>query len=257
MMKHRILKLAAAAACSGAVALGSVAGASTLPDVFRVADQLNRQARSSQAKIDALTDETRNLLNEYKTVLKEVEGLKVYNRQLQKQVTNQEEEMANLAQSIDDVTLIERQIMPQMLSMIEGVEQLIALDLPFLPDERAERVNRLREAMDRSDVAVSEKFNQVFRAFQIENDYGRTMEAYDDEIQVGDQTLNVTVLRLGRISLSYQTADGAQTGWYNPASDAWEPLDDNYRESIRDGIRMARKQLSTNIVTVPVTGPTK
>ena len=36
--------------------------------------------------------------------------------------------------------------------------------------------------MDRADVAVSEKFSQVLQAYQIENEYGRTMEAYGDTI---------------------------------------------------------------------------
>lgn len=256
-MKHRYLKLAAVLTCAGALSVGSVVSASTLSDVFRVADQLNRQAKSSQAKVDALTEETRGLLNEYKTVLKEIEGLRVYNRQLDKQIANQTQEMANLSQSIDDVTLIERQIMPFMLEMIEGLEQFVDLDMPFLMDERNGRVERLRETMDRSDVAVSEKFNQVFRAYQIENDYGRTMESYKDTVTVDGQNLSVDVLRLGRVSLAYQTADSAQTGWFNPTSRQWEALPDSYADSIRDGIRMAKKQLSTNIITMPLVGPQK
>ena len=79
------------------VALGSTSVlAANLNDIFGVAEQLNKQARQSQARVDALTDETRTLLGEYKTVLKEIEGLRVYNRQLEKQIANQEEEMAQL-----------------------------------------------------------------------------------------------------------------------------------------------------------------
>ena len=77
------------------------------------------------------------LLNEYKTVLKEIEGLRVYNRQLEKQIASQEEEMAQLTISIDEVTVIERQISPVMIRMIDGVEQFVELDLPFLLKERA------------------------------------------------------------------------------------------------------------------------
>ena len=54
------------------------------------------QARQSQSKIDALTEETRQLLSEYKVVLKEIQGLRVYNRQLEKQIANQEAEMTQL-----------------------------------------------------------------------------------------------------------------------------------------------------------------
>ena len=48
-----------------------------------------------------------------------------------------------------------------MIRMIDGVEQFVELDLPFLLKERRARVSRLRDMMDRADVAVSEKFSQV------------------------------------------------------------------------------------------------
>ena len=119
--------------------------ATTLDDIYQVAEQMNVAAKRSQSKIDALTEETRLLLNEYKTVLKEIEGLRVYNRQLEKQIASQEEEMAQLTISIDEVTVIERQITPLMIRMIDGVEQFVELDLPFLLKERRARVSRLRE----------------------------------------------------------------------------------------------------------------
>jgi DNA repair exonuclease SbcCD ATPase subunit len=216
---------------------------------------MNASAKSSQAKIDALTDETRQLLNEYKTVLKEIEGLQVYNRQLEKQIGSQETEMGKLSAAIDQVTVIERQITPLMLRMIEGLDQFVSLDAPFLLDERKERIERLREIMDRADVAVSEKFNQVLRAYQIESEYGRTMEAYGDTIVVEGAERKVDVLKVGRISLVYQTPDAEETGMWNPETREWGPLDDSYRGPVQTGIRMARKQLSMDLVTLPVVGP--
>jgi len=165
-MKKHMQKLSLALLTTAAVFTGTSAVGATLSDVFQAAEQLNTQAKRSQAKIDDLTEDTRQLLNEYKTVLKEVEVLKVYNRQLEKQIGNQEREMVQLAASIDEVTIIERQITPLMLRMIDGLEQFVSLDAPFLLDERTARVDRLREMMDRADVAVSEKFSQVFRAFK-------------------------------------------------------------------------------------------
>ena len=88
---------------------------------------MNVAAKRSQSKIDALTEETRLLLNEYKTVLKEIEGLRVYNRQLEAD-REPEEEMAQLTTSIDEVTVIEEQITPLMIRMIDGVEQFVELN---------------------------------------------------------------------------------------------------------------------------------
>jgi DNA repair exonuclease SbcCD ATPase subunit len=254
MNKHRN-RIAAWLLGAATAALSGAAAAATLNDVFAVSERLNTQARQSQAKIDALTEETRELLGDYKQVLKEIEGLRVYNRQLEKQISNQEAEMATLTSSIDEVTVIERQITPLMLRMIDGLEQFVELDLPFLRSERADRLQQLVEMMDRADVAVSEKLSQILRAFQIENEYGRTMEAYSDDITLAGVERKVDVLKIGRIALLYQTPDGEETGMYNIRARQWEQLDDSYKTPVQNGIRMARKQLSVDLLSLPVPGP--
>ena len=236
------------------VFLTFTAHGATLSDVFQAAERTNQAAKRSQAKIDALTEETRVLLNDYKTVLKEIEGLRVYNRQLENQISNQEEEMTGLAEAIDKVTVIERQIMPLMLRMIDGLEQFVGLDMPFFMKERNDRIARLRETMDRADVAVSEKFNAVLRAYQIENEYGRTMNTYGDTITINGTERKVDMLQLGRIALLYQTPDGAETGMYNKATGQFEAVDASYQSSVKQGIRMARQQATLDMFSIPVTG---
>jgi vacuolar-type H+-ATPase subunit I/STV1 len=234
------------------ISMSTSVHATTLTDIFQVADQINQSAKRSQAKIDALNEETRKLLSEYKTVLKEIEGLRVYNRQLEKQIANQEQEMSDLSESIDKVTVIERQITPLMLRMIDGIEQFVSLDMPFLLKERNDRVARLRETMDRADVAVSEKFSQVFRAYQIENEYGRTMETYGDTIVIDGTERNVDILKVGRVALVYQTPDGEETGMFNKNSNSFQAISDDYQSSVRQGIRMARQQATQDMFSIPV-----
>jgi cell division protein FtsB len=256
MKNNHTWKLTASLLLALGVALGATSAfAANLNDIFGVAEQLNKQARQSQARVDALTDETRALLGEYKTVLKEIEGLRVYNRQLEKQIANQEMEMDQLSASIDQVTVIERQITPLMMRMIDGLEQFVALDLPFLSDEREGRIDALREMMDRADVAASEKFSQILRAYQIENEYGRTMESYPDEIETTEGSRIVDILKVGRVALVYQTSDGEETGAWDVSQRDWVELDDSYKTPIRNGIRMARKQLSVEMLTLPVLAP--
>lgn len=254
-MRHRRNGWLSLLMFSMALGLAGPAAGATLADIYQVAERINQQAKTSQARIDALTEETHKLLNEYKTVLKEIEGLRVYNRQFEKQIANQEREMMQLTDSIDRVTVIERQITPLMLRMIDGLEQFVDLDLPFLLDERHDRVARLREMMDRADVAVSEKFSQVLRAFQIENEYGRTMEAYGDTINVDGVDRKADILKVGRVALVFQTPDGEETGMWNKAGNRWEVIGDEFTTPVRNGIRMARKQLSVDMLTLPITGP--
>lgn len=232
-----------------------LAAETTLDDVYAVAGAINEDARASQAKIAEDVDETNKLLNEYKAVLKINDGLRVYNRQLERQIDNQNRQIATLNKSIDDVTVIQRQIVPLMWRMIDGLEQFVDLDMPFLLDERRERVDRLRELMERADVAVSEQFSQVLRAYQIENEYGRTLTPYSGEITVEGQTRIVDILQVGRVALIYQTTDASETGFWNKKTRQWEVLGDEFTTPTRNGLKMARKQLTSGLFVVPVHAP--
>lgn len=234
-----------------ALVFSGSAMAASLDQIFQAAERINGEARSSQKKIDGIIEDTQKVINEYKTILKEVDGLRVYNAQLQKQINSQNAEMAQINESIDGVTVIERQIVPLMLRMIDGLEQFVELDVPFRLQERKDRVERLRTIMDRADVAVSEKLSQIFNAYQIENDYGRTMGTYSDTI---DGKI-VDVFRLGRVVLAYQTSDGAASSRWNSDAGNWETLDPAYNTQIRNGIRMANKQLTLDLIRLPISGP--
>ncbi len=223
-----------------------------LKPVVDEAAKINESAAKSQEKINGITDQIDSKLQQFKTLMKEIEGLEVYNTQLRKQINNQEQEMADLNSAIDEVSVVERQITPLMMRMIDGLEQFVALDVPFLPEERSNRVADLRAMMDRADVAASEKFRRVMEAYQVEMDYGRTMEAYSGIHSINGQERDVEFLRLGRTALIYQTRDASMQGVWNKQTRQWEELDSSYRTQITKGLRMAKKQLAPDLLMLPV-----
>jgi hypothetical protein len=224
-------------------------------DARRAAATMDEAARQSQANIKKVVDETRELEREYSEILKEIDGLEVYNALLQKQIDSQRQEMSDLNTSIDQVSVIERQVMPLMLEMIEGLEQFVELDVPFLLEERQRRVAGLRVLMERGDVSVAEKVRRVFEAFEIENDYGRTIEAYKGSLELDGASREVDFLRIGRIALLYQTVDAEIYGMWDQEARQWAPLSAEYRNQIRNGIKMARKQIAGNLLLLPVAAP--
>lgn len=223
-----------------------------LEPAVKKATEINESAATSQNKIDNITDQIGDKLTQFRTLSKEIEGLEVYNGQLQRQIASQQQEMADLNAAIDEVSVIERQITPLMLNMIEGLRQFIELDLPFLAEERANRVLDLQALMDRADVAPSEKFRRVMEAYQVEMDYGRTIEAYPGLKDLGGEERSVEFLRIGRTALIYQTRDGSQQGVWNKQTRQWEELDSSYKTQIAKGLRIAKKQLAPDLLMVPV-----
>lgn len=216
------------------------------------AEQINESAQQSQDAIDNIAGQIDSKLQQYKTLMKEMEGLEVYNGQLRKQIQNQQEEMQSLNAAIDEVSVIERQITPLMINMIEGLAQFVALDTPFLAEERKNRIADLNTMMDRADVAPSEKFRRVMEAFQVEMDYGRTIEAYSGIQNIDGQDREVQFLRIGRTALLYQTRDASRQGVWNKQTRQWEELDSSYRTQVTKGLRIAKKQLAPDLLMVPV-----
>lgn len=235
-------------------AMGSpfFAHAATVPEVLDAGNTWLMAQASSQDRVDELGERRRDLAEEYRTVLREIEGLEAYNRQLERQLRLQGEEVAILDRSIAQATTVDRQILPLMLRMVEALEQFVALDLPFLPRERAERLQFVLEAIDRVDVTVAEKFRQVLEAYLIELEFGRTIEAYTGTVDVDGQKLEVDFLRVGRIGLYYQTLDGTQSARWDAASKQWTSLPASDRNPIRAAIRVARKLTAPNLLTLPL-----
>ncbi len=258
MTMHR-LKNALIAALVTAGSLGGLAAtvqASTLDSIIEVGEAKHQAARTSQGKIDKLAEETRDLLSDYKTVNKQIDGLKVYNARLQRQIDDQVKRMTEIDESIDQVTVIQRQMTPLIIRMIDGLEKFIELDVPFHMEERQQRIAFLRANLDRADVTVSEKFRQVLEAYQIENEYGRGIEAYKGSVDIDGQEREVNFLSVGRIALVYQTTDTELAGAWDQASRTWVPLDrGEYRNAVMAGLRIARKEAAIDLLSLPIAAP--
>jgi septal ring factor EnvC (AmiA/AmiB activator) len=212
-------------------------------------------AAASQESIDKLSDETRDMLLQYRQYLKETKSLREYREQLTTQVQSQETEIEFLKQQLAEIETTAREVMPLMQKMLDTLERFVKLDLPFQLEERDKRVASLRDAMARADVTISEKYRRIVEAYQIEADYGRTLEAYQGELGEGSDARTVRFLRIGRVALLYQTLDGEETGYWDDSQKKWVE-DDSYRSAVRRGFAVADKASAPDLLTAPIPAPT-
>jgi hypothetical protein len=230
----------------------------TVDQVTQEGEKRADAGAAEQQRVEQIADQTNDLLNQYNTITKVVDGLMTYNSLLQRQVDNQEAEKVALTESIGNVALIERQIIPMMTRMLDSLEQFIELDTPFLLTERRDRLERLRGMMERSDVSSAEKFRRVIEAYQIENDYGRTIEAYKGTVPINGNQQEVDFLRIGRVSLAYQSVGGSHTGAWDDTARDWVELDaSEFKNQVSDGLRVARKQVAPDLLVIPVAAPSE
>ena len=253
--KYSSRKTASAAVAGLVVVAGSVFAQSATVDQVLEADLRRLQlAQESQERINQVVEGTRSLADDYRAINKEIDGLKVYNRLMTAQTNGQQATLDDIALSMQQVDVINRQIFPLMERMIDGIEQSIKLDIPFLMDERANRVDDLKDIMERSDVSVAEKFRKVMEAYQIEMDYGTSSEWYRESLNVDGAVREYNMLRIGRIGLYFQSDDTNITGWYNPISKAYETLGSEHRNEVRKGIRIARQLIAPELILLPLPG---
>lgn len=205
--------------------------------------------------VEGVASEEAAMFAEYSETIVLLASLQIYNDQLERLLRDQEEEIAQLKQSIEAVTMTRRQIGPLTERMISGLEHFIELDLPFLLEQRRTKIEELRSLMERVDVAPSEKFRRVVEAYQQEIDYGNTKEAYLDFIEINGRNRQVDVLRWGRTVLAFQTPDGAITGVWDKNEGGWRVLDNAFKNGVRDGLRIARKTMTDDLVLLPTPAP--
>ena len=205
------------------------------------------EGASNQEQLNKIDDQTKLLEFDYKDTIKEYENLKLYNDQLQRIITSQEEEIQSILDQIDELDNININMIPIMLKMIDALDKFVTLDIPFLITERTERVDNLKSIMDRGDISTSEKFRKVTEAYQIESDYGRTIEAYRSEVEFDGETFNADFLRVGRVSLAFVTSNGDKAGFWNKSTGRWEESSAAVKRSTVDGLKIVTLISSANL----------
>ena len=226
--------------------------AEPLSDAINTEQAINNAAVQSQKTINKLSDKTQKMLEQYRSTNHQTETLLTYNKHLKDLLNSQETEKISLEQQLKDIENTQREIVPLILRMLDSLDQFVSLDLPFLPEERKQRLTKLKAMMIRADVTHAEKFRRILEAYQIENDYGNTIEAYRADLTLNSVSSSVDFLRLGRVALYYQRLDGSETGYWNKEQKQWQTLSADYRNAIRNGLRIARKETAPDLLTLPI-----
>lgn len=242
------------------LALSAVSGeparaANPVNSSIELQTETDRASLKSQQRIDKLSERTRELLHEYRQATRELESLRAYNDHMQRMVSAQQEALASFETQLDQVQVTQREIIPLLGRMVDTLAQFVELDRPFLLQERRQRVEQLRLLLDRPDASVAEKYRRVMEAYQVETDYGRSIEAYRGTLQHDGSERMVDFLRVGRIALFYRAPDGAEAGSWDPASRSWQALSGEHRGALKQAFSVARKQSAPELLTLPLPAP--
>jgi hypothetical protein len=223
-----------------------------LDDGLEITRSANLTGEASQQKVDEIQIKTDQLLDNYRRTNENINHLLINNKHLQQVLDQQTQQTQSLNEQLEAVQVTEKAIIPLILNMIGALESSIESSLPFLLDERRTRIKLLNALMIKPDTLIPEKYRRVLEAYEIEREFGYTLGSYQEEIQLGESMKLVTMLRVGRIGLYYQTQNGKALGFWNAETDQWQSLSSDYRKTIQQGISMASEQATPTLLRLPV-----
>lgn len=184
----------------------------------------------------------------------ETESFTRYNETLQKQISSQQQRLADVEAQSAALDATAASLGPLIMRMHEDLEKFVASDLPFLdpigdsPDSRKDRMLRLKEIVADAGVSQAEKYRRLLEAYQIEIEYGRTVAAYAGQLDDGRKAEYV---RVGRVALLYRTEDGLEAGYWDHAQKKWI-VDNDYRDAVSQALRVAKKEVAPDVMFLPV-----
>ena len=229
----------------------SIDPARQLDPVRSLFAQSNVGGKETQDQIDVIDDTTNGIVQEFRQNYQQLKDLTIYNDQLEILIDRQERKMDRVEQDIARISSLTRSVMPLMFKMIDALDTFVELDTPFLIDERRNRVANLRNLMNNPEASPAEKYRKIAEAYEIENEYGRTIEAYTGKVSPDDDR-TVNFLRIGRNSYVYQTLDGDEQAVWSQSRGEWKGLSGSYRLPIQVGIRIANEQAAPDLMVIPL-----
>lgn len=224
----------------------------TLTRSLNEANRLVSAGQQSQRKINATIAETTKLTDEFKRLSKAMEQVNI-NLQHQTQIhQTQQNKLRSLDEQISKLSLTENSIVPLLFEMLDWLEQQINTDLPFHLKQRLESIAQLKKKLSDPLLPLAEQYRAILEVYQIESEYGYSIETYQDNITLNNQHIQAQVLKIGRIGLYYLSLDELSGGLWNKHSEQWEELEQSTLGEVRQAIQIAKKQIPPSLLSLPV-----
>jgi hypothetical protein len=217
----------------------------------KMAGAIEREAQA-QKKADDWSVSKEDLINEIRDLKTRVTWLQYQRQKHETYVQGLKDNIAQLEAKKLEARKVREQLEPYLEEVVDRLEKFIVADLPFLSEERQQRLMFLRNTMNDYHLSLGEKLRRVFEALQVEATYGKMVTASEATLDIGGSETQVTILRLGRVAMFYQSLNGEKIGRWNREAKKWEPLSKDFERDIRRALEMARRERSVQLIQLPL-----
>jgi DNA repair exonuclease SbcCD ATPase subunit len=239
---------------AGAAALVAAGAANAqLDQALQVARQSTTAGAQAQEEIDRLADQADNAEREYLALREQIQSQEVFLQQQRVFLRSQDNELTELNRQLERVGNIERDLTPMLLEMFVGLESFIEQDLPFRTAERQARMDRIQETLQDAQVSPAERYRLLLNAYEIEASYGRSLVAYEEEVEIDGVPQAANVLQIGRVALIRDV--GGDLEILTKANPEWRPVPGSMAADIQRAFRIANEVTTPEVFVAPLPGP--
>lgn len=222
-----------------------------LDSILTIARSSTAASAASQDRVAAADDAADAAVREFRAIRQQIDNIKLFVDQQNIFLESQKSEISSLNDQLGTVEQIKQGMVPMMLRMTIALEDSVRNDVPFLLEERLERIERVKAALSNPEVSPAEQYRVVLNAFKIEVSYGQGLDSYEGAHPERPGNV-VNFLRFGRAAFVYMTKDESEIARYDVASKSWNALGGDQALAMRKAIRVAKGEAAPDIVYAPV-----
>jgi hypothetical protein len=167
--------------------------------------------------------------------------------------TQQQQQLrARLQESMTSVRETRMELLPMMKEMVAVLTAFVGNDIPFLWQERQLRLTELKRLLADANVSVADKYRRILEAYQIETEYGDTIETWQAQLPLADSEKTVQLVRVGRVALYYLTPDQHTAGYWDNSTRTWLILPDSWLPKVKQAYAVADNKTVPTLLALPL-----
>jgi hypothetical protein len=206
----------------------------------------------SQEQLDDWAAERAELRRRWETAQAQVAYLEERVALERQRLTALEAAGDELARRLEESQRLESSLEDTLLVILQRLDEAVAADLPFLPDERTNRLATVRRELGDPGADSADKLRRVLEVVLIEAQYGGALEVYQDRITVAGEDLTCDLLYVGRLGLFWLTPDMTRGGTWDPAAGVYTELTGRELDAVRRAVEMATRRRAAGVLALPL-----
>jgi len=206
----------------------------------------------AQGEADPWAMERDGLLAEIGELKARLDWLQHQRAKYQVYLERQQEAIPELERQKERRTALKLFVEPFLDHVVKRLESYIQQDLPFLAEERAQRIAFLKGSLNDYHLSPAEKFRRVMEALRVEAEYSKSIETTEESLELNGESVQVQVFRLGRIALFYRSLDGKRAGILSRTTGEWKALPERWVQPVTRAMEMAERRRAYDLVDLPV-----